>query len=305
MEMLKTAEELRAWRRSRAGKVALVPTMGALHEGHLAHIDLALRHADDVVVSVFVNPTQFGPNEDFDRYPRTLDRDTVACEARGATAVFCPSVEEMYPPGVPEMSMDVPRVSRELEGTYRPGHFPGVCRVVAKLLWMAMPDAATFGRKDFQQLRVVQAMISDLRMDVDVLEAPTVRESDGVAMSSRNRYLSDEGRRRARGISRSLRACRERLERESPAATVELETLLRERLATHKLDIDYAVVRDAAWLEPVARVSLDGPPAVAVTTCRVEGTRLLDNLMLNRSDPSYRVEDGNACGKTSTTTHAT
>ncbi|MFW5682393.1 MAG: pantoate--beta-alanine ligase, partial [Phycisphaeraceae bacterium] len=191
MEMLKTVHELRAWRRSRAGKVALVPTMGALHEGHLAHIDLALRHADDVVVSVFVNPTQFGPTEDFDRYPRDLDRDSEACESRGATAVFCPSVEQMYPPGVPEASVDVPRVSRELEGTHRPGHFPGVCRVVAKLLLMSMPDAATFGRKDFQQLRVVQAMIADLRMDVDVLEAPTVREADGLAMSSRNRYLSD------------------------------------------------------------------------------------------------------------------
>lgn len=298
METLATIHELRAWRRRRPKKVALVPTMGALHEGHLAHLDLALRHADDVVVSVFVNPTQFGPSEDFDRYPRDLERDMRACAARGATAVFCPSVEEMYPSALPEASVDVPPISRELEGTHRPGHFPGVCRVVAKLLMMAMPDAATFGRKDFQQLRVVQAMIADLRMDVEVLEAPTVRESDGLAMSSRNRYLSEEGRQRARGISQSLQACRELLADKKQATVAELETLLRERMAAHKLDIDYAVVRDAAWLEAVPEVSADGPPAVAVSTCRVEGTRLLDNLLLNRPDPSYRVGDGKAATPT-------
>lgn len=291
METLETVNALRDWRRSRPGNVALVPTMGALHEGHLAHIDLARQHAEDVIVSVFVNPTQFGPGEDFDRYPRDLDRDLAACEARGAAAVFAPTVEQMYPAGVPEATVDVPGISGELEGWYRPGHFPGVCRVVAKLLMMVTPDAATFGRKDFQQLRVVQAMIADLRMDVQVLEAPTVREADGLALSSRNRYLSEQGRQRARGISQSLRACRDTLEHERRATTTELETMLRERLSTHKLDIDYAVVRDAAWLDAVPEVAVDGPPAVAVTTCRVEGTRLLDNLMLNRPDPTFRISE--------------
>lgn len=290
MERLDTREDLRAWRNRRTGRVALVPTMGALHEGHLAHLDLAARHADDVVVSVFVNPTQFGPGEDYDRYPRTLDADAAACERRGAAALFCPPVEEVYPPGVPEVSIDVPAVSAELEGTHRPGHFPGVCRVVAKLLCMVRPHAATFGRKDFQQLRVVQAMIADLGLDVEVLEAPTVREPDGLAMSSRNRYLTDAGRARARGISGSLRDCRDALHERGEATAGELETLLAERLASHGLEIDYAVVRDAAWLEPTPRVALEGPPAVAVVTCRVEGTRLLDNLLLNRPDPSYRVE---------------
>lgn len=285
MQRIDTVAELRAWRAGRA-TVAMVPTMGALHEGHLTHIDLARRHANHVLVSVFVNPTQFGPHEDFDRYPRTLEADLAACEARGASAVFCPAVEEVYPPQVPDVAIDVPGVSAGLEGKQRPGHFNGVCRVVAKLLNMARPDFATFGRKDLQQLRVLQALIADLAMPIRVIEVPTVREGDGVAMSSRNRYLTEAGRAQARVISRSLRACRETVATRGHADVDDLETALRRTMTDAGLEVDYAVIRREPWLEGIDVVSVDGPAAVAVIAARVEGVRLLDNLLLNRRDPT-------------------
>ena len=288
MQRLETVEALRRWRRSRPGRVALVPTMGALHEGHLTHVDLARRHADDVVVSVFVNPTQFGPHEDFERYPRTLDADVAASAERGASAVFCPAVDEVYPPGVPDAAVDVPALTGELEGAFRPGHFQGVCRVVTKLLLMTDPDFATFGRKDLQQLRVVQAMVRDLAIDVEILEAPTVREADGLALSSRNRYLSDDARQRALGVSRSLEQARRTLAERGEMPAAELEARLQAALSGGGLEVDYAVVRDAAWLGVIDTVSVDGPAAVGVVTVRIENTRLLDNLLLNRPDPTYR-----------------
>ena len=277
MQLLTTLPDLHAFRGGLVGRVALVPTMGALHAGHLSHIARAKAAADHVIVSVFVNPTQFGPNEDFERYPRTFEADVAACDGAGAAAVFAPSVEAMYPPGVPAATVDVPAVADDLEGAQRPRHFGGVCRVVLKLLNLVRPDAVTFGRKDYQQLTVVRAMIRDLMLPVGVIEVPTTYEPDGLAMSSRNRYLSPAERERALGISQALRLVDELVEggERDPA---ELEQAMRGELRAFDLRIDYAVVRDALTLAPVEVVPDDG--AVALVAARVGGVRLIDNARL-------------------------
>ena len=277
MQILTTVPELHAARGAMAGRVALVPTMGALHAGHLAHVERARGVADHVVVSVFVNPTQFAPHEDLDLYPRTFDDDVAACERAGAAAVFAPSVEAMYPPGVPAAVVDVPAVADDLEGAQRPGHFRGVCRVVLKLLNLVRPDVVTFGRKDYQQLAVVRAMLTDLMLPVRVIEVPTSREADGLAMSSRNRYLDDAARRQALGLSRALDAAHRVIQAGTtdPAA---LEREMHEALAAYGLRTDYAVVRDPRTLEPVGVVTPG--ETVALVAARVGAVRLIDNRML-------------------------
>ncbi|MGH7541370.1 MAG: pantoate--beta-alanine ligase, partial [Gemmatimonadota bacterium] len=208
--VLRTVREVRAWRAGRreAGEiVALVPTMGALHEGHLSLIDAARDRAGAVLVSVFVNPTQFGPSEDFERYPRDLERDVALAAERGASAVFAPSDEEMYP--APQTVWVEPGEAGErLCGRQRPGHFRGVLTVVAKLFSIVEPEVAVFGRKDFQQSVLVRRMVEELHLPVEIVVAPTVRDADGLALSSRNVYLSAVERRSARALSGGLRAMR-------------------------------------------------------------------------------------------------
>ena len=201
-----TAADLRRLRAALPGPVALVPTMGALHEGHRTLVRAAKQRAATVVVSVFVNPTQFGPGEDFDRYPRTWDADLAALAEEGADVVFHPGVEEVYPAGALGVTVDPGPLGGVLEGAVRPGHFAGVLTVVAKLFGLVRPDVALFGEKDYQQLTLIRAMARELALGVEVVGVPTVREDDGLALSSRNRYLSPE--QRAAAVALSRRAAR-------------------------------------------------------------------------------------------------
>ncbi|HEY3594229.1 MAG TPA: pantoate--beta-alanine ligase, partial [Polyangiaceae bacterium] len=196
LEVLRTRDDFRealAAARSRGLRVGLVPTMGALHRGHLRLVEEVKRSADWVAVSIFVNPTQFGPNEDLGRYPRDLEGDVAQCAAAGVDVVFAPELEEMYPPGE-TTRVHVAGLTEPLDGVFRPGHFDGVATVVAKLFALASPCTAAFGRKDYQQLRVIERMAKDLAFDVSILPVAIVRESDGLALSSRNRYLSPDDR---------------------------------------------------------------------------------------------------------------
>ncbi|QNP40340.1 pantoate--beta-alanine ligase [Lysobacter solisilvae (ex Woo and Kim 2020)] len=260
------------WRR--AGKrVAFVPTMGNLHAGHFSLIELARSHADHVVASVFVNPTQFGPNEDFSRYPRTPDADAAGLEAAGCDLLWLPSVEVMYPYGVEAtVHVAVPGVTATLEGAHRPGHFDGVATVVARLFNQVQPDVAVFGCKDYQQLAVIQYLVGDLAFPIEIVAAETRREADGLAMSSRNQYLSAEERPVAVEISRSLQAMREAVRGGQPREQVEADAVAR--LQGAGFVVDYAVVRDPQLALPVDRHG----PRVALVAARLGRTRLIDNL---------------------------
>lgn len=261
-----------SWKRQ-GQRVALVPTMGNLHAGHFSLIELARRHADRVVASVFVNPTQFGPNEDFSRYPRTPEADSAGLAEAGCDAMWLPSVETMYPYGVhATVRVSVPGVTETLEGAHRPGHFDGVATVVARLFNQAQPDVAVFGRKDYQQLAVIRYMVRDLAFPVEIIAAETRREADGLAMSSRNQYLSAEERPVAAEISRTLQWMREAVR--SGAVRSEVEAQAASRLAGAGFEVDYAVVRDREL-----GISPEGPGArVALIAARIGRTRLIDNL---------------------------
>jgi pantoate--beta-alanine ligase len=257
-------------------RVGVVPTMGALHAGHLALIDEARRRgATRVVVTVFVNPLQFGPNEDYARYPRTLPEDAAACAERGVALVFAPAREAMYPPGF-ATEVRVARLTQVLEGVFRPGHFDGVTTVVAKLFHLVGPAVAVFGRKDYQQWRVLSRMVEDLDMPIEMHGMPTVREPDGLALSSRNRYLSAEERVRALAISAGLRraiAAHDAGERDPRA----LEELARASVEAAFDSIDYVAIADADDLQPIERVEARALLAVAA---RIGRTRLIDNVVL-------------------------
>jgi pantoate--beta-alanine ligase len=274
--VLETVRDLRRasrFRRLAGGRVALVPTMGALHRGHLSLVELARQHADWVVMSVFVNPTQFGPGEDFDTYPRDLEGDRRQAEEAGVDALFHPRVEEIYPVG-DVTRVQVSRLTEHLCGPWRRGHFEGVATVVAKLLIACEPDVAVFGRKDYQQWRVIQRMTRDLRLGVDILGAPTVREPDGLAMSSRNRYLSRAQRSAALVLPRALAAGEEAVwagERD-PAR---LEGWMREVAgAEPAVEVEYLEVVDALELQPMSTVRGQALLAGAI---RVGSARLIDN----------------------------
>ena len=260
------------WRREGL-RIGFVPTMGNLHAGHYSLVALARRHADRIISSVFVNPTQFGPNEDFTRYPRTPEADTSGLEAAGCDALWLPTVESMYPFGVDlAVRMRVPGVADVLEGAHRPGHFDGVCTVVARLFNQVQPDVAAFGKKDYQQLAVIQQMVTDLAYPLTLLRGDIVREADGLAMSSRNQYLSPAERITAAEINRTLHFMRERLESGAPRAEVEAEATLR--LVRAGYAVDYAAIRAPDLSEPV-----DGSgPRVALIAARLGRTRLIDNL---------------------------
>jgi len=274
-----TTEEVRAEvadARRLGMTIALVPTMGALHEGHAALIRAAGRPSSFVVVSIFVNPTQFGPNEDYAKYPRDLEADQRVGAAAGANLIFAPAVEEMYPSGFVTF-VEVTSLQDMLCGTSRPGHFRGVCTVVLKLLNIVAPDAAYFGAKDFQQFRIIQQLVRDLNVPVEVRIEPTVREADGLALSSRNRYLSSEQRAVAPAIFRALQALEARAavgEKDVPR----LEALLQAELAAIPgAKVDYARIVAADTLEAVNRLDR---PTVAVVAVFFGTTRLIDNLTI-------------------------
>jgi pantoate--beta-alanine ligase len=263
--------------RARGRTVGLVPTMGALHAGHLSLIEAASRDTRFVVVSIFVNPTQFGPSEDFARYPRPLAHDLDLCARAGVDLVFHPQPETMYPPGY-RTFVEVTGLQDVLCGPSRPGHFRGVATVVLKLFNQVQPDRAYFGQKDAQQVRIIRQLVRDLDVPVEVVAGPTVREADGLALSSRNRYLDADQRRHAPALYRALEEARARVaagERDGAA----LRRLLAERVAaTPGAALDYAAVVDADTLAPADR--LTGPTLLALAV-KFGDTRLIDNLLVN------------------------
>ncbi len=280
IETITALDRLRAcvggWKRAGL-RVGFVPTMGNLHAGHQSLITLAREQADRVVASVFVNPTQFGPGEDFARYPRTPEQDTAALAAAGCDALWLPPVDTMYPYGADAtVQVRVPGVTGVLEGEHRPGHFDGVATVVARLFNQVQPDIAVFGRKDYQQLAVIRYLVRDLAFPVGVIAAATLREPDGLAMSSRNQYLSAAERPRAAEIQRVLQAMREA--HLTGAARTEVESAALARLRSAGFEPDYAALR-----RPDLSLPDDGDigPRVALVAAKLGRTRLIDNLEID------------------------
>ena len=276
MQLVRDVEALRTvtagWRRS-GERVALVPTMGALHEGHLSLVRQAAARADHVVASIFVNPRQFGPAEDLTRYPRREAEDCAALEALGVDLVFVPSVATMYPPGFAS-HVSVAKLGDGLEGAVRPGHFDGVATVVCKLLTMAQPDLAIFGEKDWQQLAIIRRMVADLDLPVEILAGAIVRDSDGLALSSRNVYLNAEQRAKALALQRELARAAHAISTGSPVSTIVSECIAALLLAGFA-KVDYLSLANADTLEPLEQLR---SPARLLAAATMGTTRLLDNL---------------------------
>jgi pantoate--beta-alanine ligase len=271
--------DLRRWirtQRESGRRIGLVPTMGYLHKGHLALVDEARQRADSVVMTIFVNPLQFGPTEDLAHYPRDLPRDQALASKRGVDLLFVPSVEAMYPVGS-EVRVVPGTSAGRWEGAARPGHFSGVLTIVAKLFHLVEPDLACFGRKDIQQLSLIKQMVRDLDWPVEIIEVPTVREADGLALSSRNAYLSAENRSRAVALSRALsEAHRAWCDGERHAAAIE-ERMRRELRNYPEVTVEYIAIVEPDALAPVSTV--EGRTVVAIAA-RIGGTRLIDNISL-------------------------
>ncbi|MFG1833255.1 pantoate--beta-alanine ligase [Micromonospora chersina] len=275
-ELVHTRKELAAARDALTGTVGVVMTMGALHSGHETLLRAARERADHVLVTIFVNPLQFGPNEDFDRYPRTLDADLEICRRTGADVVFAPAVADMYPEGQPSVRLNPGPLGEDLEGLSRPGFFHGVLTVVMKLLQLTRPDLAFFGEKDYQQLTLVRRMVRDLDVPTEIVGVPTVREPDGLALSSRNRYLSADERAAALSLSAALRAGAEAAERGADAGAVLAAAHRGFDSGTPGARLDYLVLTDAD-LEP-------GPVSGAarlLIAAWVGATRLIDNAAIH------------------------
>ena len=268
-ELIHTRAELAAAVANK-GRVAVVMTMGALHEGHRALVRAARERSDFVLVTIFVNPLQFGPHEDFEKYPRTLEPDVEACRAEGVSVVFAPSRDEVYPGGAPSITMNAGPLGEILEGASRPGHFAGMLTVVEKLLLLTRADVAFFGEKDFQQLALIRYLVRDLELGVEIVGVPTVREPDGLALSSRNRYLSSDERRAALALSRALR---------EGAAHADADAVLA---AAHKILDDEPGVRVdyLALTGSDLGAAPDEGPARLLVAAKVGGTRLIDNVPL-------------------------
>jgi len=276
MQIAKTIADMKALRTKSLGSVGFVPTMGYLHQGHLALVKQSRAENSVVIASIFVNPTQFGPTEDFKSYPRDTERDLAMLRKERTDIVFMPSAEEMYPEGFNSW-VDVEKVTDRLEGSYRPGHFKGVATVVAKLFNIVEPARAYFGQKDAQQALVIKKMVADLNMNLEVIVAPTVRESDGLAMSSRNVYLNPQERQAAIVLFKVLTLARNRREKgERNAETVrqEMTSLIsQEPLAK----IEYVSIADAQTLEELSEID---KPALVSLAVRIGKTRLIDNMLL-------------------------
>ena len=274
MRTLGTPAETANFRATAPSNVVLVPTMGALHAGHAALIDAARAHAGrdgTVVVSIFVNPTQFGPEEDLAKYPRTMEADLEMCSTHGANAVFAPTADEMYPPG-DSTFVDETELSRGLCGAQRPGHFRGVCTVVAKLFNIIRPDAAIFGEKDYQQLAIVRRMARDLFFNLEIIGHPTVREADGLAMSSRNRYLDADERKRAAAFPAALSTAAQ--ENDPGQIMAKATALITNGTGSAP---QYVELVDAETLAPLAALER---PAVLAAAVKIGETRLIDNVRL-------------------------
>ncbi|MEX2496591.1 MAG: pantoate--beta-alanine ligase [Woeseia sp.] len=281
MQVDKTADTLRerlaAWRR-KGDHIALVPTMGNLHDGHLSLIELARNHAERVVVSVFVNPTQFGPGADFEAYPRTLGLDKRRLKRANADLLFTPDVGTMYPFGIENATtVSVPGLRDELCGPFRPGHFDGVTSVVSRLFGLVSPDVAVFGQKDYQQQLIIRRMVEDLHWPIEIITGPTVREADGLAFSSRNQYLSEEERRSAPAIYEVLQQIARELQ-SGKRNHAELERHGTATLSSRGLKPDYLAVRRAENLEPPDR---DTDKLVVLTAAWLGKARLIDNVLVD------------------------
>lgn len=263
-----------------AGKsIGCVPTMGALHDGHLSLVEAARAETDFVVVTIFVNPTQFGPNEDLAKYPRPLEDDLEKCRQAGVDLVFNPEVDDVYPAGDATF-VEVPVLSETLEGSHRPGHFRGVTTIVLKLFNMVLPDVAFFGRKDYQQQLLIRHMVNDLNVPVEIRACATIRESDGLAMSSRNAYLSDEERQSALALSQALSIAHDQCLADVSNVESARQAMLDHLAKSPEVILDYAVIVDAGTLqEPDGNAS----ELVALIAAKVGTTRLIDNMPISLS----------------------
>ena len=277
MEIIRTVEDMRAWRRA-AGKVALVPTMGNLHEGHLALVAAAHQQADKVVVSIFVNRLQFGQGEDFDAYPRTFEADCEKLRAAGVGALFFPTEAELYPRVKQDFNVEPPHIQNELCGMFRPGHFRGVATVVCKLFNIVQPDAACFGKKDYQQLHIIKAMVEDLNLPVKVVPVDIGRAEDGLALSSRNGYLTAEERAAAPRLYRNLTVMRDSLLAGNNDYAA-LEATARADLEQAGWTVDYVEIRQADTLE-IAHAG--EKHLIILAAARLGKPRLIDNIEVNR-----------------------
>ncbi len=282
MEIVSTIAQVRELvREARQGgkKIGFVPTMGALHKGHASLIEAARGECEFVVVSIFVNPTQFGAGEDFEKYPQTLDADSEICEKLGVSLIFSPSAKEMYP-SEQLAWVEVEKLTEGLCGACRPGHFKGVATVCAKLFNIVRPDKAYFGQKDAQQAAVIKRMVADLNMPLEIVVCPTVREADGLAMSSRNRYLSDKERKDAACLYKSLEKCREMIEG-GERKTERILSEMRKVLGLARgIKVEYVSIVDADTLEGVGGV---GGRILAAVAVRIGSTRLIDNIIVDIS----------------------
>ena len=279
MEVVKTIKDVReavSTARTDGKSIGFVPTMGALHAGHVLLIDRAVADCDFVVVSIFVNPTQFGPNEDFDKYPCDLDADAAVCEKAGADVIFAPSASEMYP-SQNSTWVDVDGITDHLCGASRAGHFRGVTTVCTKLFNIVCPDQAFFGQKDAQQAIVIKRMVADLNMSLEIVVCPTVRQKDGLALSSRNKYLSDVERKDALLISKALKACDKAISGGEYDAE-KLVALMKSIISGGAVDIEYLSIVDTRTLENVSKI--EGQVLVAIAV-RVGKTRLIDNIFVD------------------------
>jgi pantoate--beta-alanine ligase len=276
-EVIRTSAEMTAWSRAarmRGERIAFVPTMGALHAGHVALLEEGRRRGGKLALSIFVNPAQFAPHEDLARYPRDLPGDLAKAAGAGTDVAFVPEVADIYPAGF-QTTIEVKELARGLDGVFRPGHFTGVATVVAKLFNIVQPDVAIFGQKDFQQLAIVRRLVADLAMGIEIVGLPTVREPDGLAMSSRNAYLSAAERARALSLSRALMGARDR----AAAGERDARTLVEGARAALDVDrLDYLELCDAATLAPVTQV---GGPSVLLVAAFIGRTRLIDNVRLD------------------------
>lgn len=280
MKIIKTIKQIRqslGLQRKRGKRIGFVPTMGALHEGHLSLIRLARKHSDFVVVSIFVNPTQFGPKEDYKKYPRDLKKDAALCQTAGADLIFVPDVKEVYPEGF-STYVNVEGLTKGLCGASRPGHFRGVATVVSKLFNIVQPDVAVFGQKDAQQLAVIRRMVKDLDLPVKIIGGPIVRERDGLAMSSRNAYLTLEERAEAVTLSRALKLAESMVKngkRKAESVRREMAKLLRRDAPLG--EIDYIEIVDNDALKPVKQIEINTLIALAV---KFPNARLIDNIII-------------------------